>query len=214
MQQLFEQGVCGQLVAALGCDAHTIQQSTSHGGSGGSHGVPPPPPPDPPTADTHALHYGGVLTTAAADGVPMSVDTHNGAHHAGTADAAAVANGKHTLAHPPIAAVGGGGPGGGDPGEEGPAFEAPDAAFEAYVADLVKRRLGKYCQADHPTRVSQEDANVLYAKIKRQVVDKERDAYAQRQAAGTFKPIVRGKLEMKIRDFVRESIKRHLGARG
>ncbi len=92
--------------------------------------------------------------------------------------------------------------------EEGPAWDAPDAAFESYVADLVKRRLGKYCQPDHPTRISHADANMLYAKIKKQVVDKERDAYAQRQAAGTYKPILKDKLEVKIRDFVRESIKR------
>lgn len=98
-------------------------------------------------------------------------------------------------------------------GQEG-VWDEPDDGFEAFVADLVKRRLGKYCQPEHPTRISQSDANALYAKIKGQVVAKERDAYAQRQANGAVKPILRDRVEAKVRDFVRESIKRHLAARG
>lgn len=159
MHSLFEEGAAGQLVAALGCDRHSLEHP------------PPPPPPE----DDHAAHYSAALAP------PVAVEA------------------------PPLPTA--------PPPQEG-VWDAPDAGFEAFVAELVKRRLGKYCQPDHPTRISQSDANALYTKIKGQVVAKERDAYAQRQATGAVKPILRDRLEAKVRDFVRESIKRHLAARG
>jgi hypothetical protein len=54
----------------------------------------------------------------------------------------------------------------------------------------------------------------LYSKIRREIVRKEQEAYAGRQAAGVFKPIERGKLEAKIREFVRDSIRRYHERRG
>ena len=158
MRSLFEEGAAGQLVGALGCDRHRLEQ---------------PPPPPPPPEDDHAAHYGTVLAPA-EEAAPLP-----------PAPSAAPQDGV---------------------------WDVPDAAFESFVAELVKRRLGKYCQPDHPTRISQSDADTLYAKIKGQVVAKERDAYAQRQATGAVKPIMRDRLEAKVRDFVRESIKRYLAA--
>ncbi|KAF6266781.1 hypothetical protein COO60DRAFT_13749 [Scenedesmus sp. NREL 46B-D3] len=41
-------------------------------------------------------------------------------------------------------------------------WDEPGPEFEAFVADSVKRRLGKYVQPDHPNRISKEDAQSLY----------------------------------------------------
>jgi hypothetical protein len=38
----------------------------------------------------------------------------------------------------------------------------------------------------------------LYSKIRREIVAKEQQAYDARQAAGAFKPIERGKLEVRL----------------
>lgn len=38
------------------------------------------------------------------------------------------------------------------------AWDAPDAAFAAYVADMVRRRVGKYAQLEHPLCISQDEA--------------------------------------------------------
>lgn len=38
------------------------------------------------------------------------------------------------------------------------AWDAPDAAFAAYVADMVRRRVGKYAQPEHPLCISQDEA--------------------------------------------------------
>lgn len=46
------------------------------------------------------------------------------------------------------------------------------------------------------------------------MVAKEHEAYAERQRSGLHKPIVRSKLEAKIRDFVRDSVRRILVQRG
>jgi hypothetical protein len=45
-------------------------------------------------------------------------------------------------------------------------------------------------------------------KLKREVVEKEAAAFAERQAAQSFKPIERLKLEGNIKEFVRLSIRR------
>lgn len=50
-------------------------------------------------------------------------------------------------------------------------------------------------------------------KLRREIVDKEITAFAERQASGTFKPIERAKLEVNIKEFVRLSIRRLHAAR-
>lgn len=45
-------------------------------------------------------------------------------------------------------------------------------------------------------------------KLRRQIVEKESAACAERHAAGSFKPIERSKLEANIKEFVRLSIRR------
>lgn len=54
---------------------------------------------------------------------------------------------------------------------------------------------------------------VCCRKLRRQIVDKEAAACAERQAAGSFKPIERSKLEANIKEFVRLSIRRLHAAR-
>jgi hypothetical protein len=48
----------------------------------------------------------------------------------------------------------------GYPGQEGgeETWDQPDAAFSAFVADTVRRRVGKYAQPDHPMCISQDEA--------------------------------------------------------
>ena len=41
-------------------------------------------------------------------------------------------------------------------------WEKPDPSFEAFVCEMVRHRIGKYVQPDHPNRVSLEDAERLY----------------------------------------------------
>lgn len=155
-------------------------------------------------------------------------------------------------------------------GGEQDGWDTPDAAFAAFVADMVRRRVGKYAQPDHPMCITQDEASQvgggsgraarccaaapprgnaswccegiavvvvmvvvvvlcssrlsaappaaglpplccrapplpclsascpqLYTKIRREIVEKEKSAYEQRQAAGAFKPIERGKLEVR-----------------
>ncbi|KAG2485616.1 hypothetical protein HYH03_015679 [Edaphochlamys debaryana] len=87
-------------------------------------------------------------------------------------------------------------------------WDEPDGAFEAYVADMVRHRLGKYMQPEHPSRVSVAEATSLRAKVYREVVAKERRAWEERRSAGVFKPIERHKLEANLKEFVRSTIKR------
>ncbi|KAI8470635.1 MAG: hypothetical protein J3K34DRAFT_521189 [Monoraphidium minutum] len=87
-------------------------------------------------------------------------------------------------------------------------WEAPNASFEAFVGETVKRRLGKYVQPDHPNRITRDEAQALYRKLKREVVEKEGAAYQERSRAGAYAPIERPKLEANIKEFVRLSIRR------
>jgi hypothetical protein len=52
-----------------------------------------------------------------------------------------------------------------------------------------------------------------HRKLRRQVVEREEAAAAERQAAGFFRPIERAKLEANIKEFVRLSIRRMAAAR-
>lgn len=93
-------------------------------------------------------------------------------------------------------------------------WDEPNPAFSAFVAETVRRRVGKYAQPDHPMCISQDEAGQLYSKIRREIVAKEQQAYDHRQATGQFKTIEKGKLEIKIREFVRDSIRRYHERRG
>ncbi|PNH00860.1 Histone-lysine N-methyltransferase ASHH2, partial [Tetrabaena socialis] len=49
-------------------------------------------------------------------------------------------------------------------GQHADVWDEPDAFFEAYVKDMVRHRLGKYMQPEHPSRVSVHEATALRAK--------------------------------------------------
>lgn len=51
----------------------------------------------------------------------------------------------------------------GQEGEEPEAWDTPDSGFAAYVAEMVRRRVGKYAQPDHPMCISQEEAGQVGA---------------------------------------------------
>ncbi|KAG1676074.1 hypothetical protein FOA52_014939 [Chlamydomonas sp. UWO 241] len=74
-------------------------------------------------------------------------------------------------------------------------WEAPDESFEAFVSETVQHRIGKYVQLDHPNRIADADARTLNRKIMREVTDKEKRAYEERQLQGAYRPIERRKLE-------------------
>jgi hypothetical protein len=69
-------------------------------------------------------------------------------------------------------------------------WEAPTAEFEAFVSDVVKHRIGKYEQPEHPNRIAHEEGAALYRKIRREIIAKEHEAYAERQKQNLFKPIL------------------------
>lgn len=114
-----------------------------------------------------------------------------------------------------MAAAGGVGGGGSfQPSAYPASWEVPDESFASFAGDMVRHRLGKYVQPEHPSRITKEDAQQLYRKLSREVVERERQAYAARQASGDARPIERSKVEANIKEFVRLSIRRlHEGAR-
>jgi len=93
-------------------------------------------------------------------------------------------------------------------------WEKPDRLFEGWVDDVIRHRLGKYEQPDHPARLSRDEASALFKQIRREVLAKEQDAYADRQRTGVNKPIEGKKLEPRIKDFVRDRVRRWHDKRG
>lgn len=59
-----------------------------------------------------------------------------------------------------------------------------------------------------PDRASSVRCPFVRRKLRREIVEKEAAACAERQAAGSHKPIERSKLEANIKEFVRLSIRR------
>jgi hypothetical protein len=62
----------------------------------------------------------------------------------------------------------------GPPGTYPETWDDPGTSFEAWVADTVRHRLGKYTQPDHPAQVTQEDAAQLFRKVRKIVIDTEK----------------------------------------
>lgn len=44
-------------------------------------------------------------------------------------------------------------------------WDEPSANFEAFVADTVRYRVGKYTQPDHPARITHEAAKAIFGKV-------------------------------------------------
>eukprot|EP00887_Chlorella_sp_A99_P003835 scaffold11.g3835.t1 len=199
------------------------------GGGGGPH-YSPVRRPQQQFSPVHATGNGvhGVHgPAAAANGGHASPMSEGGEASPGPASAAQ-APPPAVLAPPPFtsaaaAGAGAAGDGGGRGGGGAPpdpsffnlpvtvkdeAWDEPNPRFERFVAEMVRHRLGKYTQPDHPSRLGPEQGLGLYHRLRREVVAKEREAYAERQASGAFKPIERHKLEAKIKEFVRDSIRR------
>jgi hypothetical protein len=129
--------------------------------------------------------------------------------------AAAPSYGDDALGGPPSDDDAGGGGGGAGAGGGQEVWETPEGGFEAFVAEVVRRRLGKYEQPDHPARLSRDQAASLFRQLRREVLGKEAAAFKERQRAGVHKPIERRKLEPRIKDFVRDSVRRwHTAQRG
>eukprot|EP00798_Chlamydomonas_sp_ICE-L_P005065 gene5065-34860_t len=91
-------------------------------------------------------------------------------------------------------------------------WDEPNAAFERYVWEMVRFRLGKYVQPNHPNHISKDGAEGLLTKMKHEVVEKERRSCEDRKLKGAgAKLIERRKLEGNIKEYVRQSIRRYHG---
>lgn len=92
-------------------------------------------------------------------------------------------------------------------------FEKPNAAFEEFVAEVVRHRVGKYEQPDHPMRLTRDEAVQIYRRIRREIMEKEQEAYRERQRSGMSKPIEASKVEGRIKDFVRDRMRKFYAQR-
>lgn len=87
-------------------------------------------------------------------------------------------------------------------------WDEPNADFEAFVSQTLKRKLSKYVQDDHPRRISREEADGLYARIKPEIIDIERKAFDDHQKLNTRRPIEGRKLELNIKEHVKIRVHR------
>jgi len=88
-------------------------------------------------------------------------------------------------------------------------WDEPDESFESFVSETVRYRLGKYVTLpDVASRVPSEDCHNLSRKIKREVIQKEKEAFEGRRVQGLFKLIERKKVQHNLYEFVRHSCKR------
>lgn len=99
-------------------------------------------------------------------------------------------------------------------GKQSGVWDKPNASFEEFVADVVRRRLKKYEQPDHPLRLSREDAAYLFRQIRKEIVAKEQEAFDERQKTGAYKPIEKDKVESRIKDFVRDRVRKFFTSKG
>lgn len=53
-------------------------------------------------------------------------------------------------------------------------WDEPGPDFEAFVAETVRNRMGKYTQPDHWARISHDEAQTLAEKVQKTVMDNER----------------------------------------
>ena len=88
-------------------------------------------------------------------------------------------------------------------------WESPDESFEAFVSELVRHRVGKYQQPSHPSRLDDNEAASIFKQIVKKIMMKEREAFDERCRLGAPKPLERGKLEPRIKEYVRESVKKY-----
>lgn len=87
-------------------------------------------------------------------------------------------------------------------------WDSPHADFEAYVSEIVRVRLGRQLQAAPPHNIGLPDARFLYTKVSSEILEKEQQAYQERDKCGAHKLIDRRKLEPKIKEFIRDSVRR------
>jgi hypothetical protein len=96
---------------------------------------------------------------------PPSAHASPAVHHAAPPAAAAAEQQQPGGAAqpPPVPAAGGGGGGGSfQPSAYPASWEVPDESFASFAGDMVRHRLGKYVQPEHPSRITKEDAQQLY----------------------------------------------------
>jgi len=88
-------------------------------------------------------------------------------------------------------------------------WPGPDAAFASYVAAVVRCRLRPYGEDDHPAHVTPSDLGELSLKCYRTIMGGEAGAAAARARAGRPpKPIRRENLDVRLKEFVRDSVVR------
>jgi hypothetical protein len=166
--------------------------------------VPPPLPLARPPSATLSASSGAPPPPPPADGPVLSPITDDDDAPPPPPEAGG-SPGAPDSASPYDEAYGGGGGGGGGVGG---GWDEPDASFEAFVAEAVRRRVGKYEQPDHPARLARDDAAALFSLVRRDVVAGEAAAWRERERAGVRKRIERAKLEPRIAAYVRDRVRR------
>ncbi|CAL8462433.1 g1966 [Coccomyxa elongata] len=83
----------------------------------------------------------------------------------------------------------------------------PTQRFEDWVRECAMYSLREYCRPERASRISPEEAVWTYRKALRVVVDNERKAFAERQRANAPKPLDRRKLEPRIKEYIRETVR-------
>ena len=91
------------------------------------------------------------------------------------------------------------------------AWETPyDPDFETFVNSCCRRELSRH----GGSQLSRDDADQMFSKIRKKVINGEKSAYDDRAARSAPQHVLNGsKVESRVRDFVKESVKRVMAAK-
>lgn len=91
------------------------------------------------------------------------------------------------------------------------AWETPyEPDFETFVTSCCRRELSKH----GGSQLSRDEADQMFSKIRKKVINGEKSAYDDRAARSVPHHVLNGKkVESRVRDFVKESVKRLMAAK-
>lgn len=91
------------------------------------------------------------------------------------------------------------------------AWETPyDPDFEDFVTSCCRKELSKHGSS----QLSRAEADQMFSKVRKKVINGEKSAYDDRAARSAPQHVLSGKkVELRVRDFVKESVKRVMAAK-
>jgi len=96
------------------------------------------------------------------------------------------------------------------PAKDGEEWATPHTtSFFDGVNQMIKRRLGKYCQPEHPMHLKKVHAQKIQEKLVEAVVAKERKKFDVQP-----KPINKARLEEKLKQYVSDHVQQMAKAKG